>query len=82
MKIYFRQTVGILLILALARCKEEYIPDVKESNTRLLVVEGYINSGSGKDCIKIIIGFATMWTSPHATLKQKLQRYWQWRLFK
>ena len=37
-----------MLIFLLAQCKEEYIPNVEESNVRLLVVEGYINSGSGQ----------------------------------
>jgi len=50
-KNYFRQTIGLLLILLLVQCKQEYIPQIKESDTKLLVVEGYINSGQGPTTI-------------------------------
>jgi len=46
-KNYIRQAIGLMLIFLLAQCKEEYIPKLEESNIRLLVVEGYINSGIG-----------------------------------
>jgi len=52
-KNYFKQAIGFLLILLLAQCKQEYIPQVEENNTRQLVVEGYINSGSGATTIQL-----------------------------
>jgi len=50
-KNYFRQTIGLLLVLLLVQCKQEYIPQIKESDIKLLVVEGYINSGQGPTTI-------------------------------
>jgi len=52
-KNYFKQAIGFLLILLLAQCKQEYIPQVEENNTRQLVVEGYINSGPGATTIQL-----------------------------
>ena len=40
-----------MLILLLVQCKQEYIPQIKESDIKLLVVEGYINSGQGPTTI-------------------------------
>ena len=39
--------------MLLAQCKQEYIPQVEENNTRQLVVEGYINSGPGATTIQL-----------------------------
>jgi len=50
-KNYFRQIIGLLLILLLVQCKKEYIPQINESDIKLLVVEGYINSGQGPTTI-------------------------------
>jgi Domain of unknown function (DUF4249) len=52
-KNYFRPTIGLLLILLLVQCKQEYIPQIKESDIKLLVVEGYINSGQGPTTIRL-----------------------------
>jgi len=50
---YFRQAIGLLLILLLVQCKQEYIPHIEESDTKLLVVEGHINSGQGSTAIHL-----------------------------
>ncbi len=52
-KNYFKQTIGLTLILLLAQCKQEYIPKVEETDIKQLVVEGYINSGQGPTTIRL-----------------------------
>jgi hypothetical protein len=52
-KVYFKQTIGLLQLLLFAGRKEEYLPLVKESDVRLLVVKGYINSRQGLTTIHL-----------------------------
>lgn len=42
-----------MLILLLVQCKQEYIPNVKDTDITQLVVEGYINSGVGPTTIHL-----------------------------
>jgi len=53
MRIYFRQTIGLLLPLLLIQCKEEYNPHIEAKTTGILVVEGFINSGQGPTTIRL-----------------------------
>lgn len=53
MKNCFKLVIGTILIFLLAKCKQEYLPQVKVSNVRLLVVEGYINSGQGPTTMRL-----------------------------
>src|SRR5258705_7475113 len=54
MKKNFRIAVGFMVIMILfVCCKQEYIPQVKEKNVRLLVVEGFLNSGQGPTKIRL-----------------------------
>src|SRR4029079_12952146 len=53
MRIYFRQTIGLLLPLLLIQCKEEYNPHIEAKTTGVLVVEGFINSGQGPTTIRL-----------------------------
>src|SRR6185295_759972 len=46
-------TVGLLPILLLVQCKQEYIPNVKDTDITQLVVEGYINSAVGPTTIRL-----------------------------
>ena len=50
---YFRSTIGLLLLLLLVQCKQEYVPQVKATTTGLLVVEGFINTGQGPTSIRL-----------------------------
>jgi len=50
---YFRLTIGAILILLFAKCKQEYNPEVEAKTTGLLVVEGFINSGQGATTIHL-----------------------------
>lgn len=42
-----------MCVLLLAACKEKYVPNINEPNTGYLVVEGFINSGSGPTTITL-----------------------------
>jgi hypothetical protein len=52
-KNFIIQAAGLLLTLLLVECKQEYVPQIKESDVKLLVVEGYINSGQGPTSIRL-----------------------------
>jgi len=43
----------MVIIILLIGCKQEYMPQVKEKNVRLLVVEGFLNSGQGQTKIRL-----------------------------
>jgi Domain of unknown function (DUF4249) len=49
-KIFAGYAMGMLLV---AGCKQTYDPQVKEQNVRLLVVEGFLNSGTGPTIIHL-----------------------------
>jgi hypothetical protein len=53
MKGYFSRTIGLLLLLLLGQCKEEYNPQIEAKTTGLLVVEGFINSAQGPTTIRL-----------------------------
>ncbi len=54
MKNYFIAIIGFITeIFLLAGCKQTYDPQIKEQNIRLLVVEGFINSGTGPTVIHL-----------------------------
>src|SRR5260370_42564362 len=52
-KIYFRTFVGCIVMLLFAHCKQIYDPQVEAKNIRLLVVEGFLNSGQGPTIIRL-----------------------------
>jgi hypothetical protein len=52
-KNYFRQIIGLTLILLLAQCKQVYDPHIEAKTTGLLIVEGFINSGQGSTTIRL-----------------------------
>src|ERR1043166_1503961 len=43
----------MVIILMFVRCKQVYDPQIAATNTRLLVVEGFINSGQGPTTIRL-----------------------------
>jgi len=54
MKKNFKIVVGCMIVITFfTRCKQEYIPEVEEKNIRLLVVEGFLNSGQGQTKIRL-----------------------------
>jgi len=53
MKDYLKLVFVFVVIFLFFQCKQEYIPKVEESDTRLLVVEGFINSGQGYTVIHL-----------------------------
>ena len=54
MKNFFRISVGCTaLMMVFVCCKQEYIPQLKEKNVKLLVVEGFLNSGQGPTKIRL-----------------------------
>jgi hypothetical protein len=53
MKNYFTLVVICMMMLLFARCKEVYDPQIQASNTKLLVVEGFLNSGQGPTIIRL-----------------------------
>ena len=44
---------AMVIILMFAHCKQVYDPQIAAANTRLLVVEGFINSGAGSTTIRL-----------------------------
>jgi len=46
-------TAVIVIMLVFAHCKQVYDPQIAATNTRLLVVEGFINSGQGSTTIRL-----------------------------
>src|SRR5438045_1507179 len=44
---------GMVIIFMFAHCKKVYETQIKATNTRLLVVEGFINSGAGSTIIRL-----------------------------
>ena len=54
MKQYFRTVLGCAtLMLLLADCKQVYDPRIGAKNIRLLVVEGFLNSGQGATVVRL-----------------------------
>jgi len=54
MRCYFKLlTWSITMMMMFTQCREKYIPKVDPSNTRLLVIEGFINSGQGPTTIHL-----------------------------
>jgi len=54
MRCYFKLlTWGITMMMMFTQCREKYIPKVDPNNTRLLVIEGFINSGQGPTTIHL-----------------------------
>jgi hypothetical protein len=54
MKLHFKIGFGfIIMMLMFVNCKQEYTPELKEKNIKLLVVEGYLNSGPGSTTIRL-----------------------------
>ncbi len=45
--------ISIIFLVAIYSCKEKYLPKVQSSGTGYLVVEGFINSGSGPSTITL-----------------------------
>jgi hypothetical protein len=54
LKIYFKTVPAcIVMTLLFAHCKQTYEPRVEAKNIRLLVVEGFLNSGQGPTMIRL-----------------------------
>ncbi|HKB45158.1 MAG TPA: DUF4249 domain-containing protein [Chitinophagaceae bacterium] len=53
LKIYFKMFVACMVMLLFTQCKQLYDPQVEEKNIKLLVVEGFLNSGHGPTTIRL-----------------------------
>ena len=54
MKNYFKTVTGsAIMILLFAHCKQSYEPQLEAKNIKLLVVEGFLNSGQGPTTIRL-----------------------------
>ncbi|HKB42785.1 MAG TPA: DUF4249 domain-containing protein, partial [Chitinophagaceae bacterium] len=54
MKDYFKVAAGCTMIMLLfTRCKQSYDPQIEPKNIKLLVVEGFLNSGQGSTTIRL-----------------------------
>lgn len=50
---YFNFLVILACLSMLASCREPFYPQIPDSNKNLLIIEGFINSGSGPTSIKL-----------------------------
>lgn len=53
MRSYFKNILAGVIVLSFAACKQTYDPYIETNNTKLLVVEGFINSGVGATVIHL-----------------------------
>jgi hypothetical protein len=53
LKTYLKMFVAGMVMLLFAQCKQSYDPQIEPKNIKLLVVEGFLNSGQGPTTIRL-----------------------------